>query len=125
MKDIWQWIFKGGGALVVVTILTFAGKYLVGQEVSEQIAPMEAEYEQFSATVSQMQFEERNAVVMTERDECMEDYPVDYCDEVAAWRWNVWYDYLGCASRVERYDEREDACGPVPVKPAPPEEIDP
>ncbi len=118
MSVIWKFLAGGAGA----AILFAATSWLVAQEVTEQIEPIEAGYEQFSETVTQMQFDKRNAEVMEERDVCLEEYPTNHCDEVAAWRWDVWYPYLNCASKVERYDERENACGPSPVKPTPPEE---
>ncbi|KPK37040.1 MAG: hypothetical protein AMJ65_15525 [Phycisphaerae bacterium SG8_4] len=104
MKDVWKWIWAGGGAAVIGTILLFAGRYAIGQEVEPDVL-----------------FDRRYEQAQEMKKVCLERYEELYCAELDRWLWKVKYPYQDCIAGLE-YDEREPKCGPEPKPPAPPED---
>jgi len=125
MKIPWDTILKwlAGGAGAVI-LLGFAN-WIIAQEVSEQMEPVQQEYKIFSQTVEQMQFDDRFTEVQAEHNICIKEWPVEYCDAVAQWRWDVWYPYLECIGPIEKFEDRKPMCGPVPSPPGPPGGVEP
>lgn len=120
-----KYFWGGGGIGVFMAVALLGGRYLAAQEAEKVVAPVRAEQQQTSEIVQQMQFAERNAEVTAERDRCLEaDHSKDYCNAFAAWRWDVWFgEYEPCISKVEKYADRIEECGPEPEF-TPPEGVD-
>jgi len=121
--DIKKWLLTGGGFAVVVTVLSFAGKYLMAQEAEKVVAPVRVEQQATSKMIADMQFEKRYDESHEMFMVCLEEYPREYCDKEDEWRWEVHYPYLDCIAGLE-YAQRGDVCGPVPMF-EPLEEVDP
>ncbi len=128
-----KYFWTGGGIGVFLAVALLGGRYLAAQEAERVVLPVKAEVEEVrveqqatSELVQQMQFTERNAEVTAERDRCLEaDHSKDYCNAFAAWRWDVWFgEYEPCISKVEKYADRIEECGPEPEF-KPPEGVEP
>lgn len=97
-----------------ITVLTFAGRYLIGQEVKKEVGPVKEQ-------VANILFEKRYDEAVAADRACRLVLAEDYCDKLDEWRWTEFYPYLDCIAGVPR-GEWEEHCGPTPEPPAPPEE---
>ena len=123
MNDqIRKWLWTGGGIALALTVLSYAGRYLVAQEAEKVVAPVRMEQQATSKIIAQIQFEARYDEAQKALAECREqEHSERYCEAQDKWRWEVYYPYLDCIAGLE-YRDREDTCGPVPN---PPEETEP
>jgi hypothetical protein len=92
---------------VVITILTFAGKYVIGQEVQKEVAPVKAQ-------LANILFEERYKEAQELKKECLKEHSERYCEVEDQWRWEVYYPYLDCIAGLA-FKDREPTCGPEPT----------
>lgn len=125
-EQVKKWFWNGSGIGAAMTVALLGGRYLAAQEAEKVVAPVRVEQQATSEVVQQMQFADRNAEVTAERDRCLAaEHSKDYCNALAAWRWDVWFgEYEPCISRVEKYADRIEECGPEPEF-KPPEGVEP
>jgi hypothetical protein len=109
-----KWLLSGAGFALTLTVLGYAGKYLVAQEAEKVVAPVRGEQQATSAAIAEMKWKARYDESQEAMKECValrDDEP--YCAAEDEWRWEVYYPYLDCIAGLP-YKEREGECGPEP-----------